>query len=268
MAKSRHLSIKNFDKFQHYKHRNPPWIKLHLELLDDADFLRLPDATKWQYVGLLLLASRHENQIFNDEIYIKNRLGLTGKLDLSARFMKGHVLARCKQDASILHTNADSEKSQSREETEKSRDRGEAETEERQSRGEDTPAAVVPTSRRPRSPVKPMTGDVWESYRSSYLLRYGADPIRNASVNAILTRVIERLGTETAPAVASFYVQHNKPFYVEKRHPVNLLLADAEGLHTQWITGVKATTGEAKNAERRDDAIEQIKRVKAAMGDA
>lgn len=111
MAKPRYLSIKNFEKFQHYKHRNPPWIRLHVELLDDADFLKLPDATKWQYVGMLLLASRHENRIFNDESYIRNRLGLMTKLDVTSRYMKTHVLARRKQDASTLHTNADSEKS-------------------------------------------------------------------------------------------------------------------------------------------------------------
>lgn len=113
----------------------------------------------------------------------------------------------------------------------------------------------------------PKTEGVWESYRSAYELRYGAPPIRNASVNGILSRLVDRLGVDVAPAVATFYVQHNNPFYVGKRHPVSLLLADAEGLHTQWVTGVKATTGEAKNAERRDDAQAQIARVKAAMGE-
>lgn len=256
MAKPRFLSIKDFDKTQHYKQRNPPWLKLHKPLFGDRDFMQMSVSARYLYIGLLMLASECDNKVINDPSWIAQRLSMPASdIDLTPLYKGGFLLA---SPASIRRY----------QQTEKSRDRGEAETEERQSRGEDTPAAVVPTSRRPRSPVKPMTGDVWESYRSSYLLRYGADPIRNASVNAILTRVIERLGTETAPAVASFYVQHNKPFYVEKRHPVNLLLADAEGLHTQWITGVKATTGEAKNAERRDDAIEQIKRVKAAMGDA
>lgn len=116
------LSIKNFEKYQHYKHRNPPWIKLHLDILDDADFLKMPDASKWHYVGMLLLSSRHENKIPADDEYVTNRLGLRSKLDLSQRFIKDHLLASCKRIASILHTNADSE-------TEKSRDRVETETE-------------------------------------------------------------------------------------------------------------------------------------------
>lgn len=89
----RFLSIKNYGQYQHYKQRNPPWIKLHLSLLDDPDFLDLPDASKWHYVGLLLLASRHENAIKPDLNYIKNRLGLTVKLDLTQRFLKDHVQA-------------------------------------------------------------------------------------------------------------------------------------------------------------------------------
>lgn len=117
------LSIKNFEKYQHYKNRLPPWIKLHLEILDDADFLKLPDASKWHYIGLLLLASRHENSVRVDLDYIKNRLGLTTKLDLTPRFIKDHLLA---SDASkrllLVQNSADSE-------TEKSRDREETETE-------------------------------------------------------------------------------------------------------------------------------------------
>lgn len=119
------LSIKNFGEYQHYKNRLPPWIKLHLSILDDADFLRMPDASKWHYIGLLLLASRHENSIKVDSEYIKNRLGLTVKLDLSQRFLKDHLLA---SDASkrllLTQENADSET-----ETEKSRDRDREETE-------------------------------------------------------------------------------------------------------------------------------------------
>ena len=32
------FSVKNWDEFQHYKDRNPPWIKLHNHLLDDYEF--------------------------------------------------------------------------------------------------------------------------------------------------------------------------------------------------------------------------------------
>ncbi len=115
------LSIKNFEKYQHYKHRNPPWIKLHLELLDDVDFLRMPDASKWHYVGLLLLASRHENSIQADRDYIKNRLGLTTDLDVNARFIRGHVLASKASKTlptKLVLGGSETEAEKSREETE------------------------------------------------------------------------------------------------------------------------------------------------------
>jgi len=31
------LAVKNFERFQHYKDRNPPWIKLHAAVLDDYE---------------------------------------------------------------------------------------------------------------------------------------------------------------------------------------------------------------------------------------
>lgn len=119
--------------------------------------------------------------------------------------------------------------------------------------------SVVPTERPPKSARS------WDAYATAYLARYHAEPVRNAQVNSLLCKLVDKLGEEKAPAVAAFYVQHNNPFYVGKRHPVNLLLADAEGLHTQWVTGVKATTGEARNAEQKDNVSEQYKRVMASM---
>jgi len=35
------LKVKNWEKYQHYKDRNPPWIKLHFELLTSADWVPL-----------------------------------------------------------------------------------------------------------------------------------------------------------------------------------------------------------------------------------
>ena len=42
------LKIKDWDKFQHYKDRNPPWIKLSTDTFQNYDFSRLQDASKLQ----------------------------------------------------------------------------------------------------------------------------------------------------------------------------------------------------------------------------
>lgn len=56
-----YLRIRNWDKFQHYKTRTPPWIKLHKTLLDDFDFASLPDASKALAPYLWLLASESDD---------------------------------------------------------------------------------------------------------------------------------------------------------------------------------------------------------------
>jgi len=136
-----------------------------------------------------------------------------------------------------------------------------------QAQEQNVSASVVPTSRLKVEilPVPTKTAQAWDAYSQAYTHRYGAAPVRNAKVNGVLSRFVDRLGSEEAPLVAAFYLTHNKPLYVSSRHSTDLLLRDAEGLRTEWVTGVKATTGEARNAERRDDAMEQIKRVTAMM---
>lgn len=48
---------KNWHDFQHYKERDPPWIKLHKRLLDDFEFNSLPVASRALAPMLWLLAS-------------------------------------------------------------------------------------------------------------------------------------------------------------------------------------------------------------------
>jgi len=51
------LRPKNWNEFQHYKRRHPPWVKLHKRLLDDFEFQSLPLASKALAPMLWLLAS-------------------------------------------------------------------------------------------------------------------------------------------------------------------------------------------------------------------
>jgi len=73
---------------------------MYVELLDDYDFLQLDDAAKWHYIGLLLLASKHENKIPEDMEFIRHAIGAKQEISLSPYFLKTHVLASCKQTAS------------------------------------------------------------------------------------------------------------------------------------------------------------------------
>ena len=56
------LIPKNWVDHQHYKDRNPPWIKLHRKLLNDRAFMCLPLASKALAPLLWLLASESKSE--------------------------------------------------------------------------------------------------------------------------------------------------------------------------------------------------------------
>lgn len=58
------LSVQSWAKFQHYRNRTPPWLKLHREVvLDNPAWHRLPDASKALAPSLWLLASEFEGGV-------------------------------------------------------------------------------------------------------------------------------------------------------------------------------------------------------------
>lgn len=51
------IIIPSWSRHQHYKERNPPWIKLHKELLDDPEYWALSDFEARVLIAIWLLAS-------------------------------------------------------------------------------------------------------------------------------------------------------------------------------------------------------------------
>lgn len=70
----RNLTVKHWNEFQHYKDRNPPWIKLHRAVLDDYRFLALPDASKCHLMLLWLFASQNGGMVPYDIPFLERRL--------------------------------------------------------------------------------------------------------------------------------------------------------------------------------------------------
>lgn len=118
------LIPKNWDNFQHYKHRSPPWIKLHRNLLDDMQYQRLPIASKAIAPMLWLLASEsNDGVIHRSAEEIAFRLRMTEKdvitaikplIDNGFFIEDSNMLAECLQDATT-----EKEKSRVRVEKEK-----------------------------------------------------------------------------------------------------------------------------------------------------
>lgn len=112
------LSVRNLVKYQHYKTRNPPWVKLHRNFWTDYKIQQLSGVEKLLFLGCLTLAAESENQIPNDTAYLSKRLGfpvtkamvdhllsltllcLFSSLLSSEYGLASKVLAPCKQVAS------------------------------------------------------------------------------------------------------------------------------------------------------------------------
>lgn len=77
---SARLVVKKWEEFQHYKDRQPPWIKLHKTLLDDHKFHCLPVASRALAPCIWLLASEStDGSVAHDPEMIAFRLRMSIK---------------------------------------------------------------------------------------------------------------------------------------------------------------------------------------------
>jgi uncharacterized phage protein (TIGR02220 family) len=122
-----YLKVKNWEDFQHYKDRTPPWIKLYNHLLDDFDFSCLPDASKAHLLSIWLLASRTNNKIPNNPKWIGNKINATESVDINSLIQSGFIevipsenkeLQTSEQDASKMLHNTEQDACTEREERE------------------------------------------------------------------------------------------------------------------------------------------------------
>lgn len=100
------LRIKNWEKFQHYKTRRPPWIKLYRNILDDPEWHKLSgDASK--LLAMLWIVASENAGVLPDLEKLSFRLRiddakLRDSLSTLSHWVEGfdsRMLARRKQDA-------------------------------------------------------------------------------------------------------------------------------------------------------------------------
>ena len=108
-----YANIKNWEEYQHYRDRCPPWIKLHVKILNDKDFTALSCANRGLLMQLWILASENEGKapIDIEEIKFRLRDNSIKEKDVNLLIDKGFLLD-CKQ------TQADASKRYSETETE------------------------------------------------------------------------------------------------------------------------------------------------------
>lgn len=69
-SRARKFHIRNWDEYQAYKHRNPPWVRLYFDTLNSRDWIMLDGDGRALMIALILLASRDGGYVVNDFDYI------------------------------------------------------------------------------------------------------------------------------------------------------------------------------------------------------
>lgn len=87
--------VRDFEKMQHYKNRNPPWVKLYRELILDYEFQQYHEVVRFHGIALLILASESGNKIPNDPRWVAGRIGAHEPVDLDLLFRLGFLEAWC-----------------------------------------------------------------------------------------------------------------------------------------------------------------------------
>lgn len=75
--------IKNWERFQHYKDRNPPWIKLHRDLLASETWVSVDDASRVLAIACMLLAAATDNKIPDNPRYVQRVAYLSAPPDFA-----------------------------------------------------------------------------------------------------------------------------------------------------------------------------------------
>jgi hypothetical protein len=118
----RWFKITNLERYQHYSHRSPPWIKLHQSFIDDYDMCRLGDAGRFHFAACLLLASRSDNRLPWDSSWIQRKLTSDVAPNLELWLQVG-LITELLEDASIALATCGSSNDSVLERVEKRRER-------------------------------------------------------------------------------------------------------------------------------------------------
>ena len=127
------LQVRNWATYQHYKDRNPPWIKLHFSLISSKDWVMLDDASRVLALACMLIASRSElgeGRFEADPDYIQRVAYLNTVPDFNPLINTGFlvVASGCKQMLANARPETETEERQRRGETDIPRKRGRTKT--------------------------------------------------------------------------------------------------------------------------------------------
>lgn len=97
--------IAGWDEYQHYKHRNPPWVRLYYDLLSSESWVAEDDSTRCLLIACILAASRNGGNVPANPKYLMKIAHLNSEPNFKPLIDNGFLiastaLAECGQDAS------------------------------------------------------------------------------------------------------------------------------------------------------------------------
>ena len=189
------LRVKNWQEFQHYKQRRPPWIKLHRALLDDFGFASLPDASRALAPCIWLIASESDDgTVPADLAELAFRLRRT-LAEIESAVMPlisaGYLVGEGDASAALA-----SRKQQARPETEERREETEERREEELS---ESPPAAVPAA--------------LDLFTRAFNLAY-ARRLKPPALNGVATKhlreLVRRYGPDGAACLPLLAAEHDR----------------------------------------------------------
>jgi len=109
------MKIKNWSKFQHFKDRKPPWVKLYRDVLDDLEWYELDPLSSKVLVMCWLIASEDEGCLPNSKT-LAFRLRMTEKQTIDCLNKLSHWLEQ--DDINMISNGYQSDSLETEKETE------------------------------------------------------------------------------------------------------------------------------------------------------
>jgi hypothetical protein len=114
------MQIKNWKKFQHFKDRKPPWVKLYRDVLDDLEWYELDPLASKVLVMCWLIASEDDGKLPPAKT-LAFRLRMTEKQTIDCLNKLSHWLEQ--DDISVISERYQSDSLETETETEKEREK-------------------------------------------------------------------------------------------------------------------------------------------------
>ena len=254
------IEVLNWDKFQPRKDlKSLKWFRLEADLIFSQSLFGLTPAEKWFFIFILSSCAKHNSNILKlDVCYAHHNSGLSEKDILNA-------IENLQKNQLINYTPVNIRTNPYRSVQIRT---DSCPTIHNKTIHNNTEQNI--TIHNNTEQVKKVVGckalltqgtEVWNAYAYAYATKYRTQPIRNAKTNSICKRLVETVGKEKAINIAKHYLTINDQWYLKNYHKLDFCLSDYQKIITSFDTGLKITSTQANDLDRKQTISDAFDRV-------